>query len=97
MGNRTCLEGVIDRETFRSGWKIGRVEGVVEEAPGRRSCRETRSGSKYWTPGRRSCGETRSEWKNRTCGRRSCRETRSGWKIEGLEGVVAQKLYLDGK
>jgi len=30
-------------------------------------------------------------------GRPSCRETRSGWKIGGLEGVVAEKLDLDGK
>ena len=30
-------------------------------------------------------------------GRRSCRETRSGWKIGRVEGVVEEKLYLDGK
>ena len=29
-------------------------------------------------------------------GTRSCRETRSQWKIEGLGGVVAKKLDLDG-
>ena len=62
---------------------------------GRRSCMKR---NEIWienrTPGRRSCRETRSGWK---MGRRSCRETRSGWKIEGLEGVVAEKLDLDGK
>ena len=28
---------------------------------------------------------------------RSYKENRSGWKIEGLEGVIAEKLGLDGK
>ena len=50
------------------------------------------------TCGRRSCMKRNEIWiENRTPGRRSCRETRSGWKIEGLEGVVAEKLDLDGK
>ena len=34
---------------------------------------------------------------NRRPPRRSCRETRSGWKIGRVEGVVEEKLYLDGK
>ena len=35
--------------------------------------------------------------KNGTPDTRSCRETRSGSKIGRLEGVVAEKLDLDGK
>ena len=49
------------------------------------------------TPDTRSCRETRSGSKIGAPGRRSCRETRSGWKIGGFQGVVAKKLYLDGK
>jgi len=34
---------------------------------------------------------------NRRPGKRSCIETKLGWKMEGLGGVVVQKLDLDGK
>ena len=34
---------------------------------------------------------------NRRPPRRSCKETRSGSEIRGLEGVIAEKLGLDGK
>ena len=63
-GRRSC------RET-RSGWKIGRVEGVVEE-------------NYIWM-------------ENRRPPRRSCRETRSGWQIGGLIGVVTRRIDLDEK